>query len=188
MKSLSEQIASYASYHRDARNKLTHFFGVPLVTFSFFLCLGWIRLSDSVIPVTAATIFCAIVFVYYLVLDWRIALCQAPVSLVLLLLADWAARLPFKESLVIFALAFVAGWLIQLLGHTFEGRRPALFDNLLQVFNAPLFLTAEVMEHLGFQKMEQGQRSKDAGLAPKTGSSSPMQATITEAETNEFSH
>src|SRR5262249_47256276 len=122
MKSLSEQIASYASYHRDARNKLTHFFGVPLVTFSFFLCLGWIRLTDSCILLPAATIFCAVVVVYYLVLDWRIALCQAPVSLLLLWLADLAARLSFKESLATFGLTFVTGWLIQLLGHAFEGR------------------------------------------------------------------
>src|SRR6266481_8231268 len=130
MKSLSEQIESYASYHRDARNKLTHFFGVPLVTFSLFLCLGWIRLTDWVVPVTAATIFCSIVFVYYLILDWRIALWQAPFSLLLLWLANGAARLPFKKSLLIFALTFVGGWLIQILGHAFEGRRPALFDNL----------------------------------------------------------
>jgi uncharacterized membrane protein YGL010W len=159
MKSLSQQIESYASYHRDARNKLTHFFGVPLVTFSLFLCLGWIRLTDSALPVTAATIFCAVVFVYYLILDWRIALCQSPFSLLLLWLADWVARLPFKESLLIFALAFIGGWLIQLLGHAFEGRRPALFDNLLQVFNAPLFLTVEVMEHFAIRKVPQVRRS-----------------------------
>jgi uncharacterized membrane protein YGL010W len=159
MKSLSQQIESYAAYHRDARNKLTHFFGVPLVTFSLFLCLSWIRVTDSLIPVTAATIFCAIVFVYYLILDWRIALCQAPFSLLLLWLADWAARMPFTQSLIIFALTFVGGWLVQLLGHGFEGRRPALFDNILQVFNAPLFLTVEAMEHFGSRK--RGPRSQD---------------------------
>jgi uncharacterized membrane protein YGL010W len=169
MKSLPEQIESYGSYHRDARNKLTHFFGVPLVTFSLFLCLGWIRLTDWLVPVTAATIFCAIVFVYYLVLDWRLALWQAPFSLLLLWLADWAARLPFKESLLLFACTFVGGWLIQLLGHAFEGRRPALFDNLLQVFNAPLFLTVEVLEHLGIRKMEHVTQSEDVKPAAKTG-------------------
>jgi uncharacterized membrane protein YGL010W len=169
MKSLSEQIESYASYHRDARNKLTHFFGVPLVTFSLFLCLGWIRLTDAVVPVTSATIFCAAVFVYYLVLDWRIALCQAPFSLLLLWLADWVARLPFKESLVTFAVTFVGGWLIQLLGHAFEGKRPALFDNLLQVFNAPLFLTVELMELLGIRKVEQVRRFQDDQPSPEDG-------------------
>jgi uncharacterized membrane protein YGL010W len=36
-------------------------------------------------------------------------------------------------------------------GHVIEGRRPALTDNLLQVFNAPLFLTAEATWLLGFR-------------------------------------
>ena len=45
---------------------------------------------------------------------------------------------------------------VQLIGHAFEGRRPALADNLLQIFNAPLFLTAEVVALLG------GKRSPNA--------------------------
>ena len=43
MTSLKDQLVSYAAYHRDPRNKLTHFVGVPLVTFSLFLVLGWFR-------------------------------------------------------------------------------------------------------------------------------------------------
>ena len=34
MKSLKEQMQSYGAYHKDPRNKLTHFLGVPLVTFA----------------------------------------------------------------------------------------------------------------------------------------------------------
>jgi len=41
---------------------------------------------------------------------------------------------------------------IQLVGHYFEGRRPALVDNLLQSLMAPLFLIAEVLFHFGFRK------------------------------------
>ena len=40
MTSLKEQLQSYGAYHRDPRNKLTHFLGVPLVTFALFLALG----------------------------------------------------------------------------------------------------------------------------------------------------
>ena len=43
------------------------------------------------------------------------------------------------------------GWIFQLAGHAIEGRRPALADNFLQIFNAPLFLTAEVLFLLGFR-------------------------------------
>jgi uncharacterized membrane protein YGL010W len=153
MKSLQEQIASYAAYHRDPRNTLTHFVGVPLVTFSILVPMGWFRLSYAPdLPLASgAAIFYLAVAVYYLRLDWRVALLQAPFTLALLGLADWASRLPFAESLLAFLAAFVGGWVIQLVGHAFEGRRPALADNFLQIFNAPLFLTAEVLFWLGLR-------------------------------------
>jgi uncharacterized membrane protein YGL010W len=151
VKSLPEQLAAYEAYHRDPRNKLTHFFGVPLVTFALFLFLGWLRFAPAPeVPFTGATLFYLLVFVYYLCLDWRVALLQAPFSVLLLWLADRVALWPFAESLGVFLAAFVGGWAIQLVGHFLEGRRPALADNLLQIFNAPLFLTTEVMFLLGY--------------------------------------
>jgi len=42
-------------------------------------------------------------------------------------------------------------WIAQFVGHgVFEGRKPALMDNLLQVFSAPLFVTMEVLFLLGY--------------------------------------
>ncbi len=150
MTTLRQQLQSYAAYHHDPRNKATHFFGVPLVTFSLFLALSWFRLRFATdLPITAATLFYLVVFLYYLRLDWSIALLQFPFSLALLLLADRVALWPPGASLAVFAAAFVGGWIIQLIGHAIEGKRPALVDNLLQVFNAPLFLTAEVLFALG---------------------------------------
>src|SRR5205085_10743566 len=102
-------------------------------------------------PITAASLFCLGVFLYYLRLDWKLVVCLAPSAFGLLALADWVARWTFDESGVVFLVAFAGGWAVQLLGHAFEGRRPALADNLLQVFNAPLFLTAEAAVRLGFR-------------------------------------
>jgi len=153
MTSLKQQLESYGAYHRDPRNKLTHFLGVPLVTFSLFEVLSWFRFvltPDH--PITVATVFYVVVLFYYLKLDWSVALLQAPFSLVLLWLADRAAILPPKLSLSVFLAAFVAGWAIQLVGHAIEGKRPALADNILQIFNAPLFLTVEVLSRFGFRR------------------------------------
>jgi uncharacterized membrane protein YGL010W len=153
MLTLKQQMQSYGAYHRDPRNKLTHFFGVPLVTFSLFLFLSWFRFVDpKVLPITAATLFYLGVAVYYFRLDWQIALIQLPFTLALLLVADWVATWPIGLSLSIFLVAFVLGWIIQLVGHAMEGRRPALADNILQVFNAPLFLTVEALAMAGFRK------------------------------------
>jgi uncharacterized membrane protein YGL010W len=153
MLTLKQQMQSYGAYHRDPRNKLTHFFGVPLVTFSLFLFLGWFRLvHHEDLPITTATLFYLAVTVYYFRLDWSIALIQLPFTLTLLLVADWVAKQSLALSSSVFLAAFVLGWIIQLVGHVIEGRRPALADNLLQVFNAPLFLTVEALALLGYRK------------------------------------
>ena len=62
--------------------------------------------------------------------------------------AGWS----FRESLLTSLAAFADGWAIQLLGHAFEGKRPALADNILQIFNAPLFLIAEALLFFGLRK------------------------------------
>jgi uncharacterized membrane protein YGL010W len=153
MRSLAEQVESYAAYHGDTRNKITHFFGVPLVIFALFLALGWLRFAHAPdVPFTGATLFYVLVCLYYLRLDWKMALCQLPTGLLLLWLADRVALWPFPQSLLMFGATFVGGWIIQLIGHVFEGKRPALADNLMQIFNAPLFLTAEVAFLLGFRQ------------------------------------
>jgi uncharacterized membrane protein YGL010W len=170
MKSLAEQLDAYGAYHADPRNKLTHFFGVPLVTFAIFLALGWLRfVHDPEGPCTGAALFCLVVFLYYLCLDWKVALCQAPFSLALLWLADRVALWPFTDSLLVFLATFLGGAIIQLVGHALEGKRPALADNLLQIFNAPLFLTVELAFLLGFRQDLRGAAGRQAGLPLPAG-------------------
>jgi uncharacterized membrane protein YGL010W len=50
-----------------------------------------------------------------------------------------------------FAALFVGGWILQLVGHVFEGRKPALADNFFQIFVAPIFLCAELFFALGYK-------------------------------------
>jgi len=47
----------------------------------------------------------------------------------------------------------VVSWIAQFIGHgAFEGRAPALLDNLVQaLFLAPLFVWFEVLFHLGYR-------------------------------------
>jgi uncharacterized membrane protein YGL010W len=158
MTSLQVQVNAYSAYHQDTRNKLTHFVGVPLVTFSVFVFLGWLRVVNlqDVPLLSGAALFYLLVFLYYLSLDWFIALVQAPITLGLLYLADRVSVLPFTQSLLVFGATFVGGWIIQLVGHAFEGKRPALADNIMQIFNAPLFLTVEVLLLLGIRKGASG--------------------------------
>jgi uncharacterized membrane protein YGL010W len=53
----------------------------------------------------------------------------------------------------------VVSWIAQFVGHgKFEGRKPALLDNLVQaLFLAPLFVWYEVLFKMGFYKKLQGE-------------------------------
>src|SRR5204862_395182 len=152
MKSLEEQMAVYSAYHQDARNKATHFIGVPLIVLSLFIPLTWLRLDLAGIAISAGMALAAIVLAYYFALDLVLGVAMLVVFTVLLLWAgERIATLGTAAGWVWFAVLFVGGWILQLVGHIFEGRRPALADNLFQVFIAPIFLCAEVFFALGYK-------------------------------------
>jgi uncharacterized membrane protein YGL010W len=147
MKTIEDQMATYAAYHQDARNKATHFIGVPLIVLSLFIPLAWLRFGD----ISAAMLLAALVIVYYLLLDVPLALAM----LVVFALLAWVGERIAMQGAVAgwsgFAALFAGGWILQLVGHVYEGRRPALADNLFQIFVAPIFLAAEVFFALGYK-------------------------------------
>ena len=151
MKTLEEQMAFYAAYHQDARNKATHFVGVPVIILSLFIPLAWPRLEVGGLPLTAAMLFAAIVLAYYFILDFFLGLAMGALTLGLVWAGHQIAALGAGPAWAWFAALFVGGWILQLVGHGFEGRRPALADNLFQIFVAPIFLCAEIFFALGYK-------------------------------------
>lgn len=151
MKSIEEQMSFYAAYHRDTRNKATHFVGVPAIMLSLFIPLAWIRVEVGGATLTAAMLLAALVLVYYFLLDVPLALAMLAVSAALVWAGHEIAALGAAVGWTWFAILFVGGWILQLVGHGFEGRRPALADNLFQIFVAPIFLAAEAFFALGYK-------------------------------------
>src|SRR5262249_58278559 len=110
--------------------------------------------------------------------DVPLALAMLVVFGVLAWLGEQIAMLGAVAGWSWFAVLFVGGWILQLVGHVYEGRKPALADNLFQIFVAPIFLAAEVFFALGYkprlhaavQERARRMRSEraDAGLTPAT--------------------
>ena len=151
MKTLEDLMSFYAAYHQDARNKATHFVGVPLIAFSLLIPLGWLRIDVGGFAVSAALVVTALLLLYYLVLDVPLGLAMAAIFGLMLWGAEPLSQEAFGASLAWFLALFVGGWALQLWGHVFEGRKPALVDNLFQIFVAPIFLAAEVFFALGYK-------------------------------------
>ncbi len=151
MQSLEDQMAFYAAYHQNARNKATHFVGVPIIMLSLFIPLAWLRFDVGAITITAAMLFAAVVLIYYLVLDLALGIGMLVVTAGLVWLGAVLASQGTVQAWIWFSVLFIGGWELQLVGHGFEGRRPALADNLFQIFVAPIFLCAELFFALGYK-------------------------------------
>ena len=151
VKTIAEQMSFYAAYHQDGRNKATHFVGVPAIMLSLFIPLAWLRIEVGGFALTAAMLFAAVVLIYYFVLDVPLALAMLIVTSILVFVGQQLAELGTMQGWSWFAVLFVGGWIFQLVGHAFEGRKPALADNLFQIFVAPIFLAAEVFFALGYK-------------------------------------
>ena len=150
MRSLEQQITQYAAYHRDRRNIFTHFFGVPLIVFSVVLALAPLVIGG----VNAALIALAMAAVYYVFLDVALGTAMLIFLFVCYLIAIYInARLGHSGAVVgIAGVVFVAGWVIQFVGHKYEGMKPAFTDDLIGLAIGPLFVMTEIFFVLGLKQ------------------------------------
>jgi uncharacterized membrane protein YGL010W len=152
MQTITEMLGTYAAYHRDARNRLTHYFGIPLITFSILILLSLLRFPLGTFTVSSADILVAIIIIWYLRLDLPLGLISLAFILPALFVADdMAATRPTAYVMWWFWSLFVTGWVLQLLGHYYEGRKPALSDNFIQIFSGPLFVVTELVFAFGLR-------------------------------------
>ena len=153
MSFFARQLAMYASYHRDARNRATHFVGIPAIVFSLLAALALWRFPLFGLDASAAWVLAAVAVAGWIALDATIGLAMLVIMLPLLLVAEWiATHFGTTTTWVVFAVFFVGGWAFQLLGHVWEGKRPALADNVFQAFIGPMFIMAEVLMALGLKQ------------------------------------
>jgi uncharacterized membrane protein YGL010W len=145
-----EQMAMYSAYHRDGRNQATHHVGVPLIVFSLLILAAQAPVFELGFgTITLAGILISILLLIYISVVPLIGVIATALYMVLLYFAKQIT--PDQSPYLLFTAFFVGGWIIQFGGHIFEGRKPALFDNLLQIFMAPAFLIAEILFSLKLQ-------------------------------------
>jgi len=152
MSFFAQQLATYAAYHRDARNRATHFVGIPAIVFSLLVPLALWRFSLFGLDASAAWVVAILAVAGWVALDVTVGLAMAVVMLAMLLIAEWVAGIGTATAWIVFAIFFVGGWIFQLVGHVWEGRRPALADNLFQAFIGPMFIMAETLIALGLKQ------------------------------------
>ena len=144
MKSLVDHLGQYAEYHRDRRNIFSHFIGIPLIVVAVAVLLSRPGLPVADLWLSPALLTALAAGVFYLRLDLRFGLLMT----VLLALCLWAGAVLAQQGTTVWLSAglglFVVGWIIQFIGHYYEGRKPAFVDDLMGLVVGPLFVVAEL--------------------------------------------
>ena len=152
MKTIQEHLTQYAAYHRDRRNIATHFIGVPMIVFSVVLALAVVTIQLGVFTTTLAVILCIAATLYYAKLDLAIGVTMAIVFILMCAAAsEITARYSIGASLAWALAIFVVGWIIQFVGHKFEGMKPAFFDDVMGLAIGPIFVVAEFAFLMGMR-------------------------------------
>ena len=145
MNTLAQQLAFYAAYHRDRRNVATHYVGIPMI----MVALAALLARAGIGFLSAALLAAILAEIYYFMLRPAAALVMAPVMALTVWLGALIAALPLVPWIALSLGLFVIGWVFQAIGHVFEGRKPAFFDDVRGLLIGPLFLVAEAGFGLG---------------------------------------
>ncbi|KAK9417187.1 putative DUF962 domain-containing protein [Seiridium unicorne] len=167
---LEKQLTFYGAYHHNSVNIAIHMTCVPLILISAF-CMAantgtLIPLPDALsvpyLDLNLGTLAAVAYAILYILLE--------PVAgTVLGALCLGGAALSNKALLEnptttnqIAIATHIISWLLQFLGHgAFEGRAPALLDNLVQaIFLAPLFVWLELLFKFGYRRELQSRVDK----------------------------
>lgn len=143
-------LVQYARYHRDTRNIATHFVGVPLIVFAVAVLLARLQTDWAGVPLSADAVAWAGATLWYLRSgQLRLALATSLVIGALVVLAHPFGTASIATWLSVGMGSFAVGWVIQFVGHFWEGRKPAFFDDVRGLLVGPLFVVAEVWFALG---------------------------------------
>ncbi|ULU23890.1 DUF962 domain-containing protein [Dyella terrae] len=145
MKSLEDQLVSYAAYHRDSRNIATHFVGIPMIVVAVAVLLSRPVFAVAGFPLSPVIVVVALMALYYLRLSRGLGLLMTALLALAAWFGAWAARLPGPVWLGIGIGGFVVGWVFQFVGHYWEGRKPAFVDDLMGLVIGPLFVVTEAI-------------------------------------------
>ncbi len=151
MRSATDLLAQYAEYHRDRRNIATHFVGIPMIVFAVGVLLARPAFMVGGFALTPAWVVFALSAAWWLTRgNLALGVAVSVASFVLVLGAHSVAAGSTAAWLAWGIGSFVVGWIIQFVGHYYEGRKPAFVDDLVGLLVGPMFVTAELLFAAGW--------------------------------------
>ncbi|KAI0478714.1 DUF962 domain-containing protein [Xylariaceae sp. FL0804] len=159
---LEKQLTFYGAYHDQPANVVIHMVCVPLILFTGFTMAAnsgtLIPLPDFLtvpyLDLNLGTLAAMTWGGLYVLLEPVAGTILALICLGATALGNAALSQDFTLTNKVALITHILCWLLQFLGHgIFEGRAPALLDNLVQaIFLAPLFVWLELLFKFGYRR------------------------------------
>jgi uncharacterized membrane protein YGL010W len=147
------QLAYYANAHRDQVNSVMHMIGNPILFVAVVLPFCLLPVSVFGIHTSAASLLVIPALILWTAWDFAIGLAIVVSSIALLFAAGAiASHVSVLWVWIIAVGLFVLGWALQIVGHQlFEGKRPTLLDNPVQMLISPMYIFAKLFIALGLR-------------------------------------
>jgi len=147
------QLVYYAEAHRDRVNGVMHVVGNPIIFIGVVLPLCLVPVSVFGVQTSLAPILVIPALLLWMRWDVTLGLAIVVAAIPLLFIAAAIAGSVSVVWVWVIAVAlFVLGWALQIVGHqVFEGKRPTLLDNPVQMLISPMYIFARLFIALGFR-------------------------------------
>jgi uncharacterized membrane protein YGL010W len=146
MRRVDDLLDEYADHHRDHRNKVIHWWCVPIIS----LCTVGLLWSVPLVPEAGAwcnlgvALLC-LAMVYYVLLSPRLALGMLVMCALIAVICGIVWTWSVSALRIGCGVLFVLAWIAQFLGHKREGKKPAFLKDVQFLLIGPLWLIAQIM-------------------------------------------
>jgi uncharacterized membrane protein YGL010W len=152
MRTVTDWLGEYGASHANPTNKLLHWICVPPIVLSVLGLLWSLPVPQAFAEAAPwlnwATLAAAAALAYYIVLSPALAVGILISFIVLLLITQWLAGLPWPlwaTSIIL----FIVAWIGQFIGHAVEGQRPSFFKDVQFLLIGPLWLLSSLYRRVG---------------------------------------
>lgn len=156
MRPAIDLLTQYALYHRDRRNIASHFVGIPMIVFAVGVLLARPAFGPEGIAglaFTPAWIAFALATAWYLTRGNLVLGLATSLAVGMLIAMAHRVGASGVGAWLGWGLGFFfVGWVIQFVGHWYEGKKPAFVDDIVGLLVGPMFVVAELLFSLGWGK------------------------------------
>lgn len=153
MKDINQWLLEYGDSHQNSTNKLIHWFCVPVIYFTiigllYSIPIEWGTVAN--IKINVGSIVALLIFVYYLLLSFKIAVGMLVFSAICLALSEYIYLLGGNMGLMITCIVlFVIAWILQFVGHNIEGKKPSFLKDIQYLMIGPAWVISALYKKLG---------------------------------------